>query len=24
VFRAQTAGIIEKATENWAKLREGS
>jgi YHS domain-containing protein len=24
VFRAQTAGIIEKATENWAKLRDGS
>ena len=24
IFQAQTAGIIEKATENWAKLRQGS
>ena len=24
VFQAQTAGVIEKATENWAKLRGGS
>jgi hypothetical protein len=22
VFRAQTASVIEKATDNWAKLRD--